>query len=247
MNKIGEKIKENRIKEGLTQKQLGDILYVTDKTISSWEICRTYPDIDMLKKISKALNLSMFELVYDNANENEVEIEVKIKVDENEYKRIKELIEKEGNYISKMNQKATYYEPSDRSFTNSDPIRKWLRIRKEGNKKILNYKYCNDNRYCCEYEVGIDNDNALMKIFDAIGLIKIAKVSKRRTQYMYEDKYEFSFDKVDNLGYFVEIEVKKPELSLEEEYEKLIELINKFNIDISKITTKRYPYYFIKS
>ena len=156
----------------------------------------------------------MFELVYDNVNENEVEIEVKIKLDENEYKRIKELIEKKGNYISKMNQKATYYEPSDRSFTNSEPIRKWLRIRKEENKKILNYKYCNDNRYCCEYEVGIDNDNALMKIFDAIGLVKIAKVSKRRTQYMYEDKYEFSFDKVDNLGYFVEIEVKKPELSL---------------------------------
>ena len=154
MNKIGEKIKEYRIKEGLTQKQLGDILYVTDKTISSWEICRAYPDIDMLKKISKALNLSMFELVYDNT---------------------------------------------------------------------------------------------LMKIFDAIGLVKIAKVSKRRTQYMYEDKYEFSFDKVDNLGYFVEVEVKKSELSLEEEYEKLIELVNKFNIDISKITTKRYPYYFIKS
>ena len=50
MNKIGEKIKKYRIKEGLTQKQLGDILYVTDKTISGWEICRTYPDIDMLKK-----------------------------------------------------------------------------------------------------------------------------------------------------------------------------------------------------
>ena len=145
-----------------------------------------------------------------------------------------------------MDQRAIYYEPSNKRFTDCEPIREWLRIRTEGNKKVLGYKYCHD-KYCDEYEVSIDNDTALMKIFEAIGLKEIAVVSKKRIQYMYEDKYEFSFDIVDNLGYFVEIEVKNIELSIEEEYEKLINLVNKLNIDTSKITTKRYPHYFIKS
>ena len=37
MTNIGEKIKEIRIKNNLTQQELGDKLFVSDKTISSYD------------------------------------------------------------------------------------------------------------------------------------------------------------------------------------------------------------------
>ena len=35
--KIGEFIKQKRIERGLTQQELGDLLYVTSKAVSKWE------------------------------------------------------------------------------------------------------------------------------------------------------------------------------------------------------------------
>ena len=63
--------------------------------------------------------------------------------------------------------------------------------------------------YCDEYEVEIDDDKNLDKIFQILGLEKIATVSKVRNTYFYLNKYEVALDYVDNLGYFIEIEVKK--------------------------------------
>ncbi|WP_414047440.1 helix-turn-helix transcriptional regulator [Macrococcus equi] len=52
---INKAIKENRITNKLTQKELGDILNVSDKTISSWETGRTYPDVSMIITLSEVL------------------------------------------------------------------------------------------------------------------------------------------------------------------------------------------------
>ncbi len=35
--KIGSFIKELRIEKGMTQKQLADMLYITDRAVSKWE------------------------------------------------------------------------------------------------------------------------------------------------------------------------------------------------------------------
>ena len=45
MNDISSRIKNARKKKNLTQEELGDLLFVSDKTISSWENGRTIPDI----------------------------------------------------------------------------------------------------------------------------------------------------------------------------------------------------------
>ncbi len=57
MTNIGEKIKELRTKNKLTQQELGDKLYVSDKTISSWESGRTLPDINTIVDIGNIFNL----------------------------------------------------------------------------------------------------------------------------------------------------------------------------------------------
>ena len=63
--------------------------------------------------------------------------------------------------------------------------------------------------YCDEYEVEVDDDKNLDKIFQILGLEKIGIVNKVRNTYFYLKKYEVALYYVDNLGYFIEIEVKK--------------------------------------
>ncbi|TDM02215.1 helix-turn-helix domain-containing protein [Macrococcus carouselicus] len=56
---INKAIKENRMTKKLTQKELGELLSVSDKTISSWETGRTYPDISMTIKLAEIFDLSL--------------------------------------------------------------------------------------------------------------------------------------------------------------------------------------------
>lgn len=52
-----------RKEKGLTQKELGEILGVSDKAISKWERGASLPDITMFEKISDALDVSTLELM----------------------------------------------------------------------------------------------------------------------------------------------------------------------------------------
>ncbi|MGQ2375290.1 helix-turn-helix domain-containing protein [Companilactobacillus zhachilii] len=60
---LNEQLKKYRQQENLTQKQLAMKLNVSDKTISSWETNRTYPDISLLINLSSVLNVSLDELL----------------------------------------------------------------------------------------------------------------------------------------------------------------------------------------
>ena len=52
-----------RGQKGLTQKQLADALFVSDKTVSKWETGLTEPNIDMLKQISRYFDISVDDLL----------------------------------------------------------------------------------------------------------------------------------------------------------------------------------------
>ena len=63
MNYItGKTIKQLREKKGLTQKQLADIINVSDKTVSKWETEKGYPDIAVTDSLASALSVSIGEL-----------------------------------------------------------------------------------------------------------------------------------------------------------------------------------------
>ena len=136
MNNLGKKIKEERIKKGLTQQEFADLLYVSDKTISSYECGRTIPDINTLFKISNILDVNLYSLIDTNLNNlNNLEIEVKLKVSMQEFNRIKNIIKKDDSSIFKCNMIDHYYVPTYKEFNNE-----WFRIRNENNKYILTYK-----------------------------------------------------------------------------------------------------------
>lgn len=57
--KIGEKLKEGRKEINMTQEEVAQILHVSRSTVSSWEINRTYPDIEMLVALSDLYDISL--------------------------------------------------------------------------------------------------------------------------------------------------------------------------------------------
>lgn len=66
---IGSRILEARKKQGYTQKQLGDLLNVSDKAVSRWERGVGCPDISLLLPLSDALQISIDELISGNTND----------------------------------------------------------------------------------------------------------------------------------------------------------------------------------
>jgi len=58
-----DKIKSLRKEKNWTQKELAEKLNVSDKTISSWETGRTYPDIDSLIQLADLFDLTLDELI----------------------------------------------------------------------------------------------------------------------------------------------------------------------------------------
>lgn len=60
---FNEKLQELRKKNGLTQEELAEALYVSRTAISKWESGRGYPSIDSLKDISKFFSVSIDDLL----------------------------------------------------------------------------------------------------------------------------------------------------------------------------------------
>ena len=71
MNYIsGKKLRELREKKNYTQKQLGEQLGVSEKTISKWETEKGLPDITLIEPLARELQISVVELLKGEYNEN---------------------------------------------------------------------------------------------------------------------------------------------------------------------------------
>lgn len=244
---LGERISKLRKEKGWTQNDLANRLYVADKTISSWESNRTEPSLETIIKLSELFDCSASYLIYGDTEKNNIETEIKIKITKDEYNKIDLFLKNNANFISEAKQIDKYYQPTYRNFLkeNNEDITEWLRIGIRGNKKILNYKNWYDNMYCDEYEVEIDDEDNLDKIFKILGLEEIAIVDKKRKTYTYLDKYEIALDYVEKLGYFIEIEVKKYDTTANCEYDDLLKLAKNLNLNLDNIDKRGYPYHLI--
>lgn len=83
---IGGKIREERIKQGLTQTELGALCMpkMKDSAIRRYELGRVLPKVGTLKKIADALNVSIaaldpdLKLEIENGNKNKDEQEERL-------------------------------------------------------------------------------------------------------------------------------------------------------------------------
>ena len=64
-------IKRLREEKGLTQEQLAQKIFVSNKTISKWENGHGLPDISLLEPLAKALDISVIELFSGNEVRNQ--------------------------------------------------------------------------------------------------------------------------------------------------------------------------------
>lgn len=60
---MGELIAARRKEKGMTQRELADLLNITDKAVSKWERDLACPDINTVPKLAEALELSVEELL----------------------------------------------------------------------------------------------------------------------------------------------------------------------------------------
>ena len=239
MESLGEKIKNIRISNNLKQSELADILHISEKTISSWENDRTTPDLNMIYKISNYFKKSFYYLISDDyINLNNNEIEIKLKVDKREYERILNLVKDTAKYKNTVKQIDIYYRLKDKN--------SWLRTRNENGKCIFNLKKKINNSHYEKYDVLIDNLNNLNKILQELNVNELGTIVKERTTYVYENKYEFSFDNVESIGLFIEIEVINQIDNFEKDTYNLLNLMKELKIDLNMIERRKYIDYLVK-
>lgn len=84
---IGPKFKKARLEKKLTQENVAEILNVSRSTISSWEVGRSYPDLDNLVSISNLYDVSL-----DNLLREDSKMVKKLSLDTKQKKRFKLII-----------------------------------------------------------------------------------------------------------------------------------------------------------
>ena len=73
--KIGEKIKELRKRDDITQEHLAEVLGVTNQAVSKWESGNSYPDIEYISPIANFFNVTIDYLFDHDTAEKRRKIE----------------------------------------------------------------------------------------------------------------------------------------------------------------------------
>ena len=100
---FGAFVAERRKEKNMTQKELADMLRISDKAVSKWERGLSFPDITMLRPLSQLLDVSLTELIEGRTMENEERLN-RSEVDEM-LKHTMDLNEKEAKRVSELHKK----------------------------------------------------------------------------------------------------------------------------------------------
>lgn len=176
-----------------------------------------------------------------------IEIEIKVRIDEQVYKRCKEYLSKNGNFIGSNREIDQYFNASHKNFLAPEYPYEWLRLRKKDTKITLNYKHWYPinspvSTHCDELETEISNYDSLVQIFKAVGISQLIIVDKSREKFLYRDFLEIALDDVKELGWFIEIEFVGPKTSISNAHTEILKLAQLLDLDLTKRDNRGYPY-----
>ena len=179
---------------------------------------------------------------------NKKEIEIKLRIDDTKfYTGLISKMKSMCTEVEHVHQHDVYYSPATEDYMDESYPYKWLRLRyfNDGGAEIC-FKHffpegAEHHVYCNEYQSRISDPEALVNIFSELQLQEVANVKKTRTTYAY-DRYLISFDDVENLGNFVEIEVKNVIFDELRERKLLDEMLEKLGLLECPIDLRGYPY-----
>jgi predicted adenylyl cyclase CyaB len=180
-----------------------------------------------------------------------VEIEIKVQIEESAFEKFRSFLLKNAKLKKESYQTDEYFTPVHRDFLSPDYPFEWLSIRERNKKVILNYKHWypeNEEKstHCDEYEVELSSYENMNKIFQSLNIKSLVKVVKKREIYNYNDEFEIALDKVEELGYFIEIEVKKEFESIEIANKRLLEFAGQIGVDTTNRNYRGYPFLLLE-
>lgn len=162
------------------------------------------------------------------------EIEILVKIEEDKESALKKLSKFKSEGIKEI--KDYYFAVPN----NSNPITKWLRIRKENNKTKIAFKkdhLTKDNKwlYSDEYETEVEDFEIIKKIILNSGHTPLVNIINKKHIFR-TDKYEIVLEDVEDLGIFLEIEKLNPkeDENIEEVRKKIFELMIETGINVSE-------------
>ena len=213
--KIGRFISEKRKELGLTQKELADKLYVTDKTISRWENGNYMPDLSNIIVLSDILGVSTYELLLGeemtkkDKNKDNIETETRVLFS----------LDKEEEIIKKLNEiddliyKGKFYEktiqynhPDENIDFYSKEIDARFRVRITENKNyqkcMISYKRRGQDFFKdkinseeeVEVEINYNDFNNLSYILENVLNMKLVESYERYRYVYYNDDVEVDVD-----------------------------------------------------
>ncbi len=171
--------------------------------------------------------------------------EIEIKVIIMNPDEVEAILRKKAKFIKEKKQKDEYFVLDHRDFFRENPTKKYLRIRYEPEENSIGYHYCHFNEEGSllktdEYETKIENPEIMHEILERIGIKRKVTVTKHRKYFHYED-FEIVIDNIKELGFFLEIEAKIINDSLEKTKEKCYKVLEKLGIKWKKAPNTGYP------
>lgn len=167
-----------------------------------------------------------------------IEVEIKIKI--NNFRGIKNKLQKYGKPVKLIKQIDEYYIPCHRDFFKQKPFPvEWLRIRTNPDRTIFEYdKSINKNangeqEYAEEYETEVSCPDELRKILKFLDFKKVIIVEKKREIWNCGN-LEICLDKVKDLGFFIETEAIGNFKNSKEAKKACHDFLNKLEINVTK-------------
>jgi len=180
-----------------------------------------------------------------------IEIEIKISVDDDAFFKVKQKLNSIAKFVKRTHQIDKYFTPAWRDFMEHEFPFEWLSIRKRSDEAFVNYKHwypenAETATHCDEFETQIEEPDQMEKIFSALDFRKLVTVEKEREVYVYNEEIEVAFDKVNELGHFIEIEALEVLGDVEATREKLFKFARYLGIDVSRADKRGYPFMLMK-
>ncbi|NPV49927.1 MAG: class IV adenylate cyclase [Candidatus Methanofastidiosum sp.] len=148
-----------------------------------------------------------------------LELEMKAKIDNYIRGRIDQILRR-AEFLGERIEEDVYFSSPIRDFKETDEA---LRVRYSGDKAVLTYKGPKLDRVSKsreEYEAYVSGE--VEQILHKLGYKKLLNVRKKRRLYLYKD-FTISIDDVEELGEFIEVELKSENLQDVKRIENLFE------------------------
>lgn len=170
-----------------------------------------------------------------------LEVEIKFSIDS--LKNVEALINLlGGRLVSMEDQVDVYFQHPCRDLALSDEA---LRVRKSDSSISITYKgprFGGWFKARCEEELKVSSFESAVNILQALGFREVAVIKKHRALYELEE-FKIHLDEVENLGFFIEVEVKDRGAMAEE---RLKNLADRLKLPLDRATSKSYLELFLE-